>query len=200
MEVKTGDVEAGDDIDEKPPKQRDVEKVVDGEFYFVFPYSFLQWWDLVMWLVVHMLFVIALLGEAGTSKCGKRRKKHDFYAEEIFKPGGMQPPLNPYFLVDVGERKVNEMVSRSNQCDTTIYISPYTFFLYFYVFGCCDSTSWHMWSTHKIKLLETKRTSWKDGRVNYCGWWKANYRADILKIGDKLILLILNYLNFGGIN
>ncbi|KAG6423719.1 hypothetical protein SASPL_114122 [Salvia splendens] len=36
--------------------------------------------------------------------------------------------------------------------------------------------------TDEIKLLETKRTSWKDGREHYCGGWKANYRADILKI------------------
>ena len=36
VEVKTEDVEAGD---EKPPENRGTEMVVDGEFYFAFPYS-----------------------------------------------------------------------------------------------------------------------------------------------------------------
>ena len=55
--------------------------------------------------------MIAVAGEAGTSKSGKKRKKQDYYGEEIFKPGGMQPPLNPYFVVDVRENRANEMVS-----------------------------------------------------------------------------------------
>ncbi|XP_042063194.1 B3 domain-containing protein REM21-like isoform X2 [Salvia splendens] len=50
----------------------------------------------------------------------------------------------------------------------------------------------HVIKTHKIKLLETKGTSWKDGRVNYCGGWKANYRADILKI-----VFVFNFIKFG---
>ncbi|KAL1562780.1 B3 domain-containing protein REM20-like [Salvia divinorum] len=140
VELKTEDVEDGDDIDEKIPKKRDTEKVVDA-------------------------------GEARTSKRGKRRKKQDFYGEEIFKPGGMRPPLNPYFVVDVREKRVNEMYFPTDVIRTHKIKLPETLLLV----------------DPKGRSFETKRTSWKDGRVNYCGGWKAIYRANMLKIGDKLI-------------
>ncbi|XP_047945802.1 B3 domain-containing protein At5g60140-like [Salvia hispanica] len=138
VEVKTEDVEAGD---EKPPENRGTEMVVD------------------------------VAGEAGTSKSGKKRKKQDYYGEEIFKPGGMQPPLNPYFVVDVRENRANEMhfpidVIRDHNIqlpETLLLVDP------------------------KGRTFETKRRSWKDGRVNYNGGWKAVYRTNMLKTGDKLI-------------
>ncbi|XP_047945966.1 uncharacterized protein LOC125192439 [Salvia hispanica] len=144
VEVKTEDVEAGNDINEKPPEQRGTEMVVN------------------------------VAAEAGTSTCvvrKKKKKKQDFYGEEIFKRGGMRPPLNPFFVVDVRENRVNEMyfpkdVIRDNNIrlpNTLLVVDP------------------------KGRKFETTRRPWKDGRVNYCGGWKAIYRANMLKVGDKLI-------------
>ncbi|XP_042058917.1 B3 domain-containing protein REM22-like [Salvia splendens] len=136
VEVKTED-----DIDEKPPKKRDMEKVLD-------------------------------VGEAGTSTCGvKKKKKQDFYGEEIFKPGGMRLPLNPFFVVDVRERRANEMYFPKDVIRDHNIKLPNTLLL----------------MDPKGRTFETTRRPWKDGRVNYCGGWKAIYRANMLNVGDKLI-------------
>ncbi|KAG6420701.1 hypothetical protein SASPL_117238 [Salvia splendens] len=111
------------------------------------------------------------VGVAGTSTCGVRKKKQDFYGEEIFKPGGMRPPLNPFFVVDVRERRANEMYFPKDVIRNHKIQLPYTLLLV----------------DPKGRRFETKRRPWKDGRVNYCGGWKAIYRANMLNVGDKLI-------------
>ncbi|KAG6420705.1 hypothetical protein SASPL_117242 [Salvia splendens] len=137
VEVKTEDVEAGDDMGEKPPEKRDTEMVADA-------------------------------GEVGTSNSGKKRKKQDYYGTGIFKAGGMQPPLNPYFVVDVRENEMHFPIDviRDHKIqlpETLVLVDP------------------------NGRTFETKRRSWKDGRVNYNGGWKAVYRTNMLKTGDKLI-------------
>ncbi|XP_057796243.1 B3 domain-containing protein At5g25475-like isoform X2 [Salvia miltiorrhiza] len=108
---------------------------------------------------------------AGGSVLGKRKKKQDFYGAEIFKSGRARPPTNPYFVADVREKRVNEMYIPADVVKSYKLQLPETMLL-------VDSVG---------RKFETKRTSWKDGRVNYHGGWKALCRSNLAGIGDKLI-------------